>query len=215
MPKAALSISPNVFLPLSERIHDLGARNPLRIPSKPVRVLEIRFSGVVFHHHLQRDLADFTQFVGGVNAQRLMSNPVLDGAQQRRSRPVGEERMLLADIHGRCSRDARRQDPDPFVFQNAGANGDALVTDISPRIITGARNKLRNGILRFSAKRAVEDPCISLPHLYISTLENTVVFGPIRVPGNTGRSVGAGRAHAVLPMGKGMKAFWKVTLAAA
>jgi hypothetical protein len=143
--------------------------------SNTVRFLRMRFSGVLLHHHLDRDFAHSTKFVTGVNAQRLMSNPVLDRAQQRRSHLVGEERMLLLAIHGR-PRNARK--PIAVVCQNARANGDAFVTDISPRIITGARNELRNRVLRFAAKRAAEAArlCISLPHLYISNLENTVVL---------------------------------------
>jgi hypothetical protein len=101
-----------------------------------------------------------------------MPNPVLDGAQQ----PVDEERMLLVDIHGRPRNGRKRI---ATVFQNTSANSDALVTDISPRVITGARNKLRNRILRFTAKRAAEAArlCISPPHPYTSTLENTVILG--------------------------------------
>jgi len=92
-------------------------------------------------HPLHRDLGDFTKLVGGVNAHRLMPNPVLDGTQQRQGQPVGKERMLLVGIHG-CPRNGGEADR-VAVYQNARANGNALVADIRPRVIAGTRNKLR------------------------------------------------------------------------
>jgi hypothetical protein len=80
---------------VNQRVGDCAA---LWFQSETVRFLEMRFAGVLLHHHLDRDSAHFTKLVNGVNAQRLMPNPVLDGAQQRRSHPVVEERMLLVDI---------------------------------------------------------------------------------------------------------------------
>jgi hypothetical protein len=72
----------------------------------------MRFSRVLLHHHLPRDPADFTKLAGGVNAQALMPDPVFDGAQQRRSQPVGGERMLLVtagpDTAGSGSRSSSR-----------------------------------------------------------------------------------------------------------
>jgi hypothetical protein len=153
-------------LPAATRNFPVDDSTALWIESRTVRFLEMRFSWVLLHHHLHRDPADFTKLVGGVNAQRLVPNPVLDSAPQRRSQPVGEERMLLVRIHGR-PRNGRKG--ITIVFKNAGANGDTLVTDISPRIVTGARNKFRDRILGFSAKRAAETArlYISLPHPYI------------------------------------------------
>ena len=113
----------------------------------------MRFFGVLLDHHLDRDFADFIYLMSGVNAERLMPNPVLDGVQQGRSHPVGEEGMLLVGSHGR-PRNGRQ--PILVVSQNARANGDALVTDKGPRIISGARNESRNRVLRFTAKRAAE-----------------------------------------------------------
>src|SRR5579871_128729 len=101
---------------------------------------------------------------------------------------MGQERMLLFDINGR-SRNRRRL--VAVVFQNARANGDALVADVSPRIITGVRNELPNGVLRFAAKRAAEIARgrIILLHLYISNLEDTLRPWPIEVTENTYRAV--------------------------
>jgi hypothetical protein len=42
------------------------------------------------------------------------------------------------------------------VFQNGITDGNALVANVSPRIIAGRRNQLRYRILRFVAKRAAQ-----------------------------------------------------------
>lgn len=165
--------------------HFSAATTSLMVPFEDRAVLEMRFPGVLLHHHLDRDFADFTKLVSGVNAQRLMSNPVLDRAQQRRSHLVGEERMLF-DIHRR-PRNGRK--PITVVCENARANGDAFVTDLSPRIITGARNELRNRVLRFVAKRAAEAArlCFSLSHL-TSPTKRILLSSTDRVADNTHRS---------------------------
>jgi hypothetical protein len=85
--------------------------------------------------------------------------------------------MLLVNIHGR-PRNGRKG--TTIVFQNAGANGDALVTDISPRIVIGARNKFRDpnpvifGKTSSRGRSVVYQPASPL---HPSTLENTVVLG--------------------------------------
>uniref|UniRef100_Q01W14 Uncharacterized protein n=1 Tax=Solibacter usitatus (strain Ellin6076) TaxID=234267 RepID=Q01W14_SOLUE len=125
------------------------------------------FPGVSAAHHFHGDASKLGQFAGSVTAQGLASNPLLDGGQQRRSEAVIKERMFLADAHGRTGCVGWRV----AVFQNGGANGDALVTDAGPRVVAGTRNQFGHGVLRFAAERTREDVCINLPQLsYISHL---------------------------------------------
>jgi hypothetical protein len=93
------------------------------------------FPGFLIVHHFHGDSSNFSKFLGGVTAQRLTPNPSLDSGQQRRSEPVGKERMFLAVSHG-CPRNRSRL--VAVVFQNENANGDALITDVCPRVVAGA-----------------------------------------------------------------------------
>jgi hypothetical protein len=85
---------------------------------------------------------------------------------------VGEEGVLLAGVYGHF-RNGRKL--AAVVFQNAVASGDALLTDIRSRIVTGARNELRNRFLRFMAKRATQAARLRIgpSHVHLSSLENT------------------------------------------
>jgi len=91
--------------------------------------------GFLLVHHFHGDTSKFSKLPGGVTAQRLPPNPSLDSGQQRRSEPVVKERMLLAVSHGRPRNDCRTT---TVVFQNGIANGDALITNVGPRVVAGA-----------------------------------------------------------------------------
>ena len=64
-------------------------------------VVESEIFRALFIHHFHGDPLKFSKLLGGVTAQRLTPNPSLHRGQQRRSEPVGKERMLLGLSHGR------------------------------------------------------------------------------------------------------------------
>jgi hypothetical protein len=146
-----------------DSIYELPAVSMWSEGTRPRGSGEYGIPGFLIVHHFYCDSSNFSNLLGGITAQRLTPDPFLDSGQQSRSQAVGQERMRLAVSHGRprnCSSLLA------VVFQNGRANGDALITDVGPPVVTGvgARNKFRNGILRLMAKRARGDVGICLAH---------------------------------------------------
>jgi hypothetical protein len=87
-------------------------------------------------HHLDRKISHFGVFDSCIRAERLPPYPVFDGSQEPWRQRVTEQRVRVI---GRFAARGGGIRIEGLFLKNRRTHSDAFVTDVSSRMIAGAR----------------------------------------------------------------------------